>query len=390
MIYLDHNASTPLRPEALEAMMPYLRNEFGNASSIHQAGQRARKAIEDARAELARFIGADSPDEIIFTAGGTESNNFAIKGAVAENRRTGRRVVSSAIEHSSVRSVLRDLVVDGDIDNVVIPVESNGMVRAKDVEDALTSDTILVSIMAANNETGVLQPVRDIAQICRERKIVFHTDAVQLGGKLPVRVNELGVDLLTLSGHKIGAAKGVGILYVRRGTRLRSLIHGGKQEKNRRAGTENVAGIVSMGVAARLTALHLDAEVEHVRKLRDEFEAQVLKAVPRAFVNGDPAHRIANTTNIAFECVDSSEMIMALDLKGVACSSGSACHAGSAEASHVLLAMGLPQDKAHSAIRFSFGHTTTEQDARTAAFAVADTVERLRKNHPLWREAVGQ
>ena len=390
MIYLDHNASTPIRPEALEAMLPFLKNEFGNASSLHQAGQRSRKAIEDARAEIARFIGADSPDEIVFTSGGTEANNLALKGAVAENARAGRRVVSSAIEHSSVRSVLRDLAVGGAVDNVVVPVTSDGVVRVDELAAALTPDTILVSVMAANNETGVVQPVSAIADLCRQRKILFHTDAVQLAGKAAIRVNDLGVDLLTISGHKFGAAKGAGVLYVRRGTRLRALFHGGRHERNRRAGTENVAGIVSLGAAARAAAADLAADAAHAARLRDLFEERVLKALPRAFVNGGRAERMPNTSNICFEFTDNSETLMALDLKGIACSSGSACQAGSAEASHVLLAMGLPQEQAHASLRFSFGHTNTEQEVGAAAVAVIETVERLRKTHPLWREAVGQ
>ncbi len=386
MIYLDHNATTPVRPEALDAMLPYLRESYGNASSLHQLGQKARKAIEQARQQLAAFVGADSADEIIFTSGGTESNSAVIRGVLEARRHKGRRMVTSAIEHSSIRTPLQHLGETGEIDHVVVPVQSNGIVRVQDVDDAMTPDTILVTIMAANNEVGTLQPIAAIAALCQKKGVSFHTDAIQLAGKHSLRVNELGVDMLSLSGHKFGAPKGTGALYVRKGTRLAALILGGKQEKNRRGGTENVPGIVAMGAAAAAAMKEIPAETERLRSLRNLFEELVLAGLAHTSINGDRQERTCNTANLCFEYTDSSEMLMALDLKGVASSTGSACQAGSAEASHVLMAMNIPQEKAHASLRFSLGHSTTEDDVRSAATIVMEIVTRLRDKNPLWRE----
>lgn len=388
MIYLDHNATTPVRPEAFEAMLPYLSESYGNASSLHQLGQRARKGIEDARAKLAAFIGADSPDEIIFTSGGTESNATVLDGIVKANRAKGRRVVSSSIEHSSVRTPLRMMGDAGEIDNVLVPVQPNGITRTVDVADAITPDTVLVTIMAANNEVGTIQPIKEISDVCKKKDVVFHTDAIQLAGKHELNVNALGVDLLSLSGHKFGAPKGTGVLYVRKGTKMGALIRGGKQEKNRRGGTENVPGIVAMGAAAEAAMRDMPAEAARIKRLRDLFEELVLAGLTHASVNGDRERRNCNTSNICFEYADSSELLMALDLQGVAASTGSACQAGSAEASHVLLAMGLPQEKAHGSLRFSLGHPTTEEEIKSAAKAIIATVAKLREKNPIWREKV--
>lgn len=386
MIYLDHNATTSIRSEALEAMEPYLHDLYGNASSLHQVGQKSRRAIEIAREQIAAFIGADSTDEIVFTSGGTESNSTVIRGVLESLRGKGRRMITSAIEHSAIRTPLMHLAELGDIDNVVTPVQSNGILRVKDVEDAMTPDTILVTIMTANNEVGTLQPIQAISAACRKRGVLFHTDAVQLAGKHSVKVNELGVDMLSLSGHKFGAPKGVGVLYVRRGTRLAALMLGGKQERNRRGGTENVAGIVGMGAAAQAAMKDLPAETERLRGLRNLFEDTLLAGIAYCSVNGDRVERTCNTSNICFEYTDSSEMLMALDMKGVASSTGSACQAGSAEASHVLLAMNLPQEKAHASLRFSLGHSTTAEEIREACGIIIDTVAKLRDKNPLWRE----
>lgn len=386
MIYFDHNATTPVRPEALEAMLPFLKNEFGNASSIYQLGQRSRKAIEDARAQMAAFVGTNDPNEIVFTSGGTEANNTAIKGVVKAFQKKGKRIVSSPIEHSSVRNVIRTLAEFQEADNVVVPVQPNGIVDPKQIEEAMTPDTILVSVMAANNEVGTLQPIKEIAEICRKKGVLFHTDAVQLGGKYSISVNEWGVDLLTLSGHKFGAPKGVGVLYIRKGTRLEGLIQGGRQEKNRRAGTENIPGIVGMGMAAELALKDLSREQKHLSLVRDTFETQILNQITHTFVNGDRTKRTCNTTNIGFGYMDSSQLIMALDLIGVSCSNGSACMAGSADPSHVLLAMGLTQDKAHASLRFSFGYTTTEEEIKQAVPLIKKTVDQLRLTNPLWKE----
>jgi cysteine desulfurase len=310
---------------------------------------------------------------------------MALQGGLASSR--GRRIISSAIEHSAVRTVARVLGETGRADNVVIPVNAHAIVDPADVEDAITPDTALVSIMAANNEVGTLQPVRAIADICKAKGVRFHTDAVQLAGKARIRVNDIGCDMLTLSGHKFGAPKGTGILYVRRGTRLSALLMGGLQEKNRRGGTENVAGIVAMGVAAELADKELDAESQKILKLRDLFEKLVLEAVPQCSVNGDREYRICNTTNMCFDHTDSASMLMALDLKGVSCSSGSACSAGSPDPSHVLLAMGLPQHRAHASLRFSLGHGLEEWQIRSAVARVAEAAAQVRQSHPMWKEA---
>jgi cysteine desulfurase len=389
-IYLDNNASTPVRPEVFDAMVPFLKGEFANASSIYQLGQRARKAVEDARANIAALVGADDPNEIIFTSGGTESNNTAVKGVVAAYKSKGKRVVTSAIEHSAIRNVIKELEQLEMADNVVIPVQPNGIVNVDAVDEAITPDTALVTIMAANNEIGTIQPIAAISDICKKKNVIFHTDAVQMAGKMEIRVYDLGVDLLSLSGHKFGAPKGIGILYIRKGTRMYSLLQGGRQEKNRRAGTENVPGIIGMGVAAQLAQKNLTEDKKRYAQLRDLLESLLFKDIPSLTLNGDKNDRVANTTNICFDYTDSSAMIMALDLKGVQCSNGSACIAGSPDPSHVLLAMGLSQDKAHGALRFSVGHETTEDDIRIAAAIIAETTARVRQNHPLWKKAAGK
>lgn len=386
-IYLDHNATTPIKPEARDAMRPFLEDGFGNASSVHQTGQRARKAVEEAREKVARFINAEDPSEIIFTSGGTEASNMAIKGVFYRHRQKGRRMIASAIEHSAVRHVLHYLREVENVDMVTVPVGSDGITRVSDVVDAMTPDTILVSIMMANNETGVIQPVAEIAKEAKKKNILMMTDAVQAAGKIPVDVRALGVDLLTLSAHKFGGPKGAGILYLRKGTQLEALIHGGSQEKNRRGGTENAAAIVGMGAAAEAAQKHLADDSARMNTLRNKLESELLRLVPQISVNGSRDHRVLNTTNLCFEFTDSSAMVMALDLKGIACSNGSACAAGNPEPSHVLLAIGLPQDKAHASLRLSVGWNTTEADINEAIKIIPDVVSRLRQTHPLWKKA---
>jgi cysteine desulfurase len=371
----------------MEAIKPYFTEYFGNPSSIHQLGQQTRKAIEDARVSIANMIGADDPNEIVFTSGGTESNNMAIKGALEVFGHKGKRILASSIEHSAVRSVLKHLAELNLVDHVVIPVQKNAMVKLSDVADALTTDTILVSIMLANNEVGTIQPIKEIAALCKKKNIVMHTDAVQAAGKLSIQVNQLGIDYLSLSGHKFGAPKGVGILYIRKGTQCAGLLQGGKQEKNRRAGTENVPGIVGIGEAARLVMRNLNIDISRLQQLRDAFEKIILTEIPQTFLNGDKIERTCNTANICFPCTDSTELLMALDLKGVIASNGSACIAGSPDPSHVLLAMGLPQDQAHASLRFSFGHGNTEKDIEPAVNIIKETVARLREKHPLWKKS---
>jgi len=385
-IYLDHNATTPIRPEVLEAMMPFLKDEFGNPSSLHQLGQKSRKAVEEARAKLAAFIGADDPNEIIFTSGGTESDNLAIKGTAVARGKPLSKVTTSTVEHSAVRRVLFQLEKSGWCQVSKIPVTSAGCLDKSARETHLSPDTDLVTLMLVNNETGVIQPVEEIFIAAREKGVTIHTDAVQAAGRIPIDVNQLGVDLLSLSGHKLGAPKGIGILYVRKGTRLEALIHGGSQEKNRRGGTENVAAIVGLGVAADLAREELSAAPRRIEPLRNLLEKEILSQIPKTAVNGAGATRVCNTTNILFEFTDNTQMVMALDMKGISVSNGSACASGNPEPSHVLLAMGLPQDKAHASIRFSLGSDTTKEDIETAIPLIVTTVQQIRSNHPLWKE----
>ncbi|OVE78421.1 hypothetical protein BVX98_00225 [bacterium F11] len=388
-IYLDHNSTSPLSSGVLEAMLPYLNEEYGNASSITQMGQRTRKAVEDARKTLAHFIGAEDPDEIVFTSCATESNNMAIKGTLDAYHSKGRRIVSSSIEHASVRNILYHLAEKGQIDHVVTPVQQDGLINLEAFEESLTPDTILVSMMAVNNETGVIQPIQEIAKMCKEKEVLIHSDAVQAAGKICIDVKEWGVDLLSLSAHKFGGPKGVGLLYIRKGTQLESLLHGGRHEKNRRAGTENVAGIVGMAKAAEIAQKRISNNT-HVKELRDFLEEKVTSQISHTFVNGHQEKRISNTSNICFDYTDSSSLLMALDLKGVSCSNGSACATGSVEASHVLLAMGLPQHQAHAALRLSLGPSTTGEEISMTIEALKNCVQRIRDTHPLWRELVNK
>lgn len=389
-IYLDYNATTPVYPAVVDAMLPFLKEEYGNPSSVYQLGQRARKAVEFARETMAGFIGAEDPSEIVFTSCATESNNMALKGIAGAYQSKGRRVVSSVIEHSSVRNVLNALSAAGRIDSVPIPVSADGLVEVGSLAEALTPDTVAVSVMAVNNEIGTIQPTERIGRTCREKNILFHTDAVQAAGKFKIDVNELNADLLSLSAHKFGGPKGAGVLYIRKGTRMEALLHGGSHEKNRRAGTENVAGIVGMAEAARQTEKNRQRENGRIESLRNRLEEKILASIPHTGVNGKRGRRVSNTANIRFDYCDSSALLMALDLKGVACSTGSACQTGSVEASHVLLAMGLPQEKAHGSLRFSLGPGNTEEDIERTVSILSDVTARLRENHPLWKEAANR
>ncbi len=384
-VYLDHNATTPLAPEVREAMLPFLADEFGNASSIHSFGQRARAAVERARAQVASFIGAHEK-EIVFTSGGTEADNLAIQGVVAASDRARKHIITSQIEHHAVLNTCQALEAAG-VAVTYLPVDSAGGVNPGDVERAITPDTVLITIMHANNELGTVQPIAEIARLARERHIPFHTDAVQSVGKLPVDVRALGVDLLSLSAHKIYGPKGVGALYVRRGTRLRPLLFGGHHERDRRPGTENVAGIVGLGAAAELARAHLEEEARRISSLRDELEARILARVPACAVNGDPARRVPNTTNIHFDYVEGEALVIALDLKGVACSTGAACSSGAVEPSHVLTAIGLPPERARASLRFSLGRGTTREDIEYASEILPGVVEHLRELSPLYKPA---
>ncbi len=373
-IYLDHNATTPMAPEVLEAMLPFLRDHYGNPSSLHWFGQRAEAATEDARAQVAALIGAE-PAEIVFTGSGTESDNMALRGVATRAREPRRGIVTTTIEHHAVVNTARAMRDEGwPVELVGVGVE--GRVRLEEVRGAVDEHTALVSLMLANNETGVLQPVPEAAAHAHERGALVHCDAVPAAGKVVIDVDALDVDLLTLSAHKIYGPKGVGCLYVRRGAPLSPLVTGGSQERNRRAGTVNVAGVVGFGAAAARAHAGLEADAAHLRARRDQLEARLL-AIPGTSLNGgDP--RLPNTVNVSFDGTDAEGLVMALDLAGVAVSTGAACAAGGAEPSHVLKAMGLPPERVESSLRLSLGRPTTEEEVDCAAAIIRTCVERQR------------
>ena len=371
-IYLDANATTPLLPEVLEAMRPFLVEQFGNASSIHQEGQRARSAVEQARASVARLLGC-RPAEIVFTSGGTESDNLAIFGSV----RAGDHVLTSRVEHHAVLHAVERLG-DRGVEVEFLPVDAQGVVAVEDVRRALRPNSRLISVMLANNETGVLQPVEEIGRIAREAGVRFHVDAVQAGGKMAIDVQSLGCDLLSISGHKMHGPQGTGALFVRRGTRLEPLFAGGAHERQRRAGTENVAGIVGLGKAAECAVEGLqNGELDKIRGLRDRLEIGLVEQA--SGVNGGGTPRVPNTSNLWFEALDGEALVIALDLRGLAVSSGAACSSGASEPSHVLLAMGLSPERARGSVRLSLHRQTTEEEIERTIELVSAQVARLRE-----------
>ena len=380
-IYLDNNATTPVLPEVFEAMRPYFADQFGNASSIHHHGQHTRAAIEDARESVAALLGCRG-SEIVFTSGGTEADNLAIAGLVA----AGDHVITSSIEHHAVLLAGKHLEETG-CEVTILPVDGRSRVDPDDVRRALRPNTKLISVMMANNETGVLQPVEEIGKIAAEAGVCFHTDAVQAAAKVAIDVNRIGCHALSISGHKIHAPQGVGALYVRKGTRLQPLFFGGRHERSRRAGTENVPGIVGLGKAAQLAKAALDrGDDKKMSAMRDRLQQGILAQVEEAGVNGDGAPRVPNTTNLHFDHIDGEAMVIALDLKGLAVSTGAACSSGAIEPSHVLLAMGLRNDQARASIRFSLGKQTVDDDIDLALALVPETVARLRELSPTYKK----
>lgn len=375
-IYLDHNATTPLRAEALEAMLPYLHDHFGNPSSVHHAGRRAKQGLEEAREQVAALIHA-RPSEILFTSGGTESNNLALRGVLWAARGHRTHVITTAIEHSSVLEPLRTLTREG-FSLTILPVDSEGRVCESDLIAALRPETALVSIGLANNEIGTIQPIAALSRVTRERGVPLHVDAVQGAGKVPLDVNNLGVDLLSLSAHKLSGPKGIGALYVRKGVRLVPLLGGGPQEREKRPGTENVAAAVGFGVAATLAAQELEDNAARYWQLTTRLWQGIVERIPHVAVNGPAHHRLANTLNVSFAGASGEGLMMGLDLAGIAVSTGSACAAGSLEPSHVLLALGRNVTEAKSAIRFSVGRETTEQDIDQVLAVLPGVVERVR------------
>jgi cysteine desulfurase len=376
-VYFDYNATTPPSAEVVERVTSATRELFGNASSVHHFGQQAKAALDEARSAIATLVKAD-PSEVVFTAGGTESDNFAIRGAAEALEITGKRhVIASAIEHEAVLNTLKALARRG-WRTSLIPVDQTGVVSPDRVREALSDDTALVSVMHANNEIGTVQPISEIATIAHARGALMHTDAVQSAGKIPIDVRALGVDLLSLSAHKFNGPKGAGALFIKRGTRLQPILTGGKHERNRRAGTENTAAIAGMGVAARQAAQKLESEAVRLSGLRDRLEAAILAAVPGTAVNGAGSFRVPNTTNISFDRIEAESLLIALDLEGIAVSTGSACSSGTLEPSHVLKAMGLPVHRTQNSLRFSLGLFSTDAEVDRVIETLPRLVEKLR------------
>ena len=376
-IYLDHNATTPVDSTVVDTVSNVLRDCYGNASSVHTFGQSAKAVLDDARASVAALLGAQ-PAEIVFTGGGTESDNLAIRGAAGVSSPNGRRhLIASTIEHEAVLNTIKDLTRHG-WTATYLPVGASGIVNPSDLETAITDQTALVSVMHANNEIGTLQPITELASIAHTHGALFHTDAVQTAGKYPVSASELGVDLLSISGHKFNGPKGVGALWVRRGTRLTSSLTGGRQERNRRAGTENVAGIAGLGVAAQVAVDKLNGETSRLGRLRDRLESEILCNVSGAELNGT-GQRVSNTTNISFDGIEAEALLIALDLEGIAVSTGSACSSGTLEPSHVLRAMGFSPQRAQSSIRFSLGLGNTEEHVTRVVDSLPSIVSKLRQ-----------
>ena len=379
-IYLDYNSTTPVDPRVLAAMLPYLAENFGNANSIHSSGQRARAAVDSARQAVAELLGAKAA-EIVFTCGGTEADNLAIFGIVNPCDQPRKHVVTTAIEHHAVLNTAQALEKQG-VDVTYVPVSREGIVDPEDIREAIRPETVLLSVMLANNEIGTIQPIEEISRIAAEEDVYFHCDAVQAAGKMAIDVRKLGVDLLSISGHKLYAPKGVGALFVKAGTELGPMFFGGHHERDRRPGTENVPGIVGLGKAAQLAMENLDADAPRLAALRDRFENALL-ALPGVRVNGSMRQRAPNTSNLSFDAAGGEALVIALDLQGVMCSSGAACSSGAVEPSHVLTAIGLTPDQARSSLRFSLGRPTTEQEIDEAIRIIPPVVERLRALSPL-------
>ena len=381
-IYLDNNATTPVRPEVLEAMLPFFREQFGNPSSVHWAGRAVSGAVEKAREQVAGLINA-TPAEIVFVASGSEGDDFAVKGTADALREKGNHIITTAVEHPAVLETCRFLEKRG-YEVTFLPVDSDGMLDLALLEKAITPKTILISAMWGNNETGTLFPIEEIGAIARKHRVRFHTDAVQAVGKVPVDVQKAQVDLLVLSGHKIGAPKGVGAIYIRKGTRMTPLIHGGHQERNRRAGTHNVAGIVGLGLACELAGRELTEKMDRVKALRDRLEKGIAERIPDIKLNGHPEKRLPNTLNVSFAYIEGESLLLNLDMKGIAASSGSACTSGSLEPSHVMGAMCVEVTLAHSSTRFSLGAETTQEEIDYVLEVLPPIVQRLREMSPLY------
>jgi len=382
-VYLDYAATTPTHPDVVKAMLPYLNDAFGNPSSMHSFGQEAKRAVEEARETIAALIGAKN-DEIVFTSGGTEADNFALKGVAYANEHRGNHIITSSIEHHAVIEPLKSLEQRG-FKVTYLPVDQYGMVDPQDVRKAVNEKTILISVMHANNEIGTIEPIAEIGRIAKERRVYLHTDAVQTVGHIPVDVNELGVDLLAMSAHKLYGPKGVGALYIRKGTKVAPFMHGGEQEQRRRASTENVPGIVGFGKAADIAQNEMRAEVERLALLRDQLIKGLLERIDNMQLNGHPSKRLPNNVNVSIQFVEGESMLLSLDMEGIAASTGSACSSSTLTPSHVLLALGLQPEQAHGSLRFTLGRETTKEEIGRVLEALPPIVAKLRAMSPLLR-----
>ncbi len=382
IIYFDNAATTPIRPEVYDAMRPYIESCYGNPSSVYKLARESKKAIDLARKQVADAINADS-GEIFFTGCGSESDNWAIKGVALALKDRGKHIITTCIEHHAILHTCEFLEENG-YEVTYIPVDEYGMVSADDIKKAIRPDTILVSVMTANNEIGTIEPIKEIGAVCREKGVYFHTDAVQAVGHIKIDVKEMNIDLLSLSGHKIGAPKGIGALYIRKGVKIKNLIHGGQQEKGKRAGTENVIGIAALGKAIELAVSEMEDTTERLKCLRDKIINGVLKNIEYSRLNGHPEERLPGNVNISFEFIEGESMLLMLDAKGICASSGSACTSGSLDPSHVLIAIGLPHEKAHGSLRISLGYQNTEEEVDKLLEVLPPIVQRLREMSPLY------
>ncbi len=379
-IYMDNSATTPTRKEVVEEMLPYLTENFGNPSSIYEPGKTSKHAIENARKKVAKAIGAEE-NEIYFTSGGTESDNWAIKGVAFANRDKGKHIITSSIEHHAVLHTCLWLEGQG-FEITYLPVDKYGMISLEDLKNTIRSDTILISIMLANNEIGTIQPVEEIGKIARERRIYFHTDAVQAIGHVPIDVKKMNIDLLSLSGHKFEGPKGCGALYIRKGTKIEALLHGGAQERKRRAGTENVPAIMGLGKAIELATGEIEEKNKTLLEMREHLIEELMK-VPKTHLNGHPTQRLANNVNVTFEYIEGESLLLLLNAKGIYASTGSACNSSSLEPSHVLTACGVPHEIVHGSLRLSLGSMNTQKDIDRVLEVLPDIVQRLRNMSPL-------
>lgn len=385
MIYLDNAATTKTAPEVLDAMLPYFGELYGNPSSIYEIAGKSKTAVSKARAEIAEVLGT-KPENIYFTAGGTEADNWALVAAFEAYKAKGNHIITTKIEHHAILHTCEYLEKERGARVTYLDVDENGIVKLEELEKAITPETILISVMFANNEIGTIQPIREIGMLAKEHSILFHTDAVQAFGPLDIQVDELNIDMLSASGHKINGPKGIGFLYIRKGVKIRSFIHGGAQERKRRAGTENVPGIVGMGAAARLAAQNREEQNKRETGLRDYMIGRLLEEVPHCRLNGDAVKRLPNNVNISFRFIEGESLLIMLDMEGIAASSGSACTSGSLDPSHVLLAIGLPHEIAHGSLRMTLGRDTTKEDIDITVEKIKAIVERLRGMSPLYED----